>query len=118
MYTILLAREGGHRPVARFRASQEGELVRRFGLIDEVPLGEVAPKIRKKRKAGLILDSLGHDAQSERVSEVDYCANELRLTLPLTAGQRRDERAIELELSHRKSAEIGKGGESCPEIVD
>src|SRR5438105_15125710 len=62
--------------------------------------------------------SLGNDQLSERGADVYVCVNQLRITPALTSSKRRDQGAIELELSDREAAEIGDRGKPCSEVVD
>src|SRR4051794_7970154 len=94
----------------------EDRVLRRAGSADEIALADVAADAGQQIECGAILDPFGHDAQSQRVAEIDSRPDQL--TSLLCGGQAGDKRAVELDLADCEAAEVGQGSESCAEVVD
>src|ERR1017187_5170558 len=95
----------------RSRAGQlwyEGEATGWLGLADEIPLTEVAAEVGQQLQGGVVLDSFGHDAQTDGVAEVDGRANEVEGASTVAVGEPSDEDSIEFEFLHRQAAEVGE----------
>jgi hypothetical protein len=95
----------------RLRAGQlwyECETTGWLGLADEIPLTEVAAELGQQLQGGGVLNSFGHDAQTEGVAEVDGRANEVEGASTVAVGEPSDEDSIEFEFLHRQAAEVGE----------
>jgi hypothetical protein len=96
----------------------EDDLARRLRPADEVALGHVASQLGKQVEGGPVLNALGHDPQAHGVAELDRRAHQVALPVAVAPQQARQEHPVELELSHRKAAEVGQRSDAGTEVVD
>jgi hypothetical protein len=89
---------------------------RRHG--DVVPLGKVTAEASEHVERLQILDTLGDDAKSERMAELDRGPDEIEVSRLLGGDEAADEGAVQLELADCEIAQVGERGEAGAEVVD
>src|SRR6185437_10032392 len=97
-------------------AHERLDIVRREGLADQITLREVAAELPQQAPGLGLLDSLGDDAQAHAVPQADGRSDDGRLIA--AEARMRDERAIDLQLIDRQTAQLRERRMPGTEIVD